>query len=168
MTLFNGLCIKDWCLMPFSVFNLFLAQWIIVILSEWWKPDNFELHLKNLALRIFQAFVRILWNVNHSLNQTPDILALCETNLDDSIHSGNFSLRGYLAQIWNDSIIPMHGLAVYVREGLPFARELSLKTLRILTYVFDWLYFTQCLTSFFSIDHLFRLYVRFLILFHLT
>ena len=62
----------------------------------------------------------------------------------------------------------MHGLAVYVREGLPFARELSLKTLRILTYVFDWLYFTHCLTSFFSIDHLFRLYVRFLILFNLT
>ena len=67
---YTNLCIKDWCLMPFSVFNLFLAQWIIVILSEWWKPDNFELHLKNLALRIFEAFVRILWNVNHSSNQT--------------------------------------------------------------------------------------------------
>ena len=34
----------------------------------------------------------------------------------------------------------MHGLAVYVKEGLPFARDL---TLRILTYVFDWLYFTS-------------------------
>ena len=27
------------------------------------------------------------------------------------------------------------------------------KTLQILTYVFNWLYFTQCLTSFSSIDH---------------
>ena len=33
---------------------------------------------------------------------------------------------------------------------------------------FDWLYFTQCLTSFFSIDHLLCLCAQFLILFHLT
>ena len=29
-------------------------------------------------------------------SNSPDILALCETNLDDSIDSGNFSVRGYL------------------------------------------------------------------------
>ena len=40
------------------------------------------------------------------------------------------------------------------------------KTLWILTYVFNWLYFIQCLTSFFSIDHLLRLYTRFLILYY--
>ena len=34
------------------------------------------------------------------------------------------------------------------------------KTLRILTYVFEWFYFTQCLTSFSSIDHL-RYYAQF-------
>ena len=28
-----------------------------------------------------------------------DISALCETNLDDSIDSGNFSVRGYLPLI---------------------------------------------------------------------
>ena len=32
-----------------------------------------------------------------------DILALCETNLDDSIDSGNFSVRGYLPLIRKDS-----------------------------------------------------------------
>ena len=42
------------------------------------------------------------------------------------------------------------------------------KTLQILTYVFDWLYFTQCVTSFPSIDHLLCPNARFLILFHLT
>ena len=43
------------------------------------------------------------------------------------------------------------------------------KTLQILTYVFNWLYFTQCLTSFFSIDHLLLcLYAGFFILFDLT
>ena len=29
-------------------------------------------------------------------SNSPDVLALCETNLDDSIDSGNFSIRGYL------------------------------------------------------------------------
>ena len=42
------------------------------------------------------------------------------------------------------------------------------KTLQILTYVFDWLYFTKCLTSFSSINHLLGLCAQFLILFHLT
>ena len=42
------------------------------------------------------------------------------------------------------------------------------KTLQILTYVFNWLYFTQCLTSFSSIHHLLQLCAWFLILFHVT
>ena len=64
--------------------------------------------------------------MNLSLNQTVlNILALCETNLDDSIDSDNFSVRGYLPLIRNDSTVHMHGLAVYVKEGLPFAWELS-------------------------------------------
>ena len=62
----------------------------------------------------------------------------------------------------------MHGLAVYVKEGLPFALDVSLETLQILNYIFDWFYFTQCLTSFSSIDRLLQLCARFLILFRLT
>ena len=57
----------------------------------------------------------------------PDILALCETNLEDSVDSGNFSVRGYLLLIQKYSSTHMHGLAVYVKEGLPFARDLSLE-----------------------------------------
>ena len=60
-------------------------------------------------------------------SNSPDILALCETNLDDSIDSGDFSVTGYLPLIRKDSSTHMHGLAVYVKEGLPFARDLSLK-----------------------------------------
>ena len=56
-----------------------------------------------------------------------DILAICETNQDDSIDSGNFSVRGYLPLIRKDSSTHMHGLAVYVKEGLPFAQHLSLE-----------------------------------------
>ena len=58
-------------------------------------------------------------------SNSPDILALCETNLDGSIDSGNFSVRGYLPLIQKDSSTHIHGLAVYVKEGLPFARDLS-------------------------------------------
>ena len=32
-------------------------------------------------------------------SNSSDILALCEKNLDDSIDSGNFSVRGYLPLI---------------------------------------------------------------------
>ena len=60
-------------------------------------------------------------------SNSPDILALCETNLDDSIDSGNFSVRGYLPLIQKDSSTHIHGLAVYVKERLPFARDLSLE-----------------------------------------
>ena len=52
---------------------------------------------------------------------------MCETNLDDSIDSGKFSVRGYLPLIQKDSSTHMHGLAVYVKEGLPFAQDLSLE-----------------------------------------
>ena len=52
---------------------------------------------------------------------SPDILALCEANLYGSIDSGNFFVRGYLSLIQKDSSTHMHGLAVYVKEGLPFA-----------------------------------------------
>ena len=40
-------------------------------------------------------------------------------SLGDSIDSDNFSLRGYLPLIQKESTI--HGLTVYVKEGLPFA-----------------------------------------------
>ena len=45
----------------------------------------------------------------------------------DSIDSGNFSVRAYLPLIPIESITHMHGLAVYVKEGLPFAQDLSLE-----------------------------------------
>ena len=60
-------------------------------------------------------------------SNSSDILALCEKNLDDSIDSGNFFVRGYLPLIRKDSSTHMHGLAVYVKEGLPFARDVSLE-----------------------------------------
>ena len=96
------------------------------MLSKACKPDNFELH-NSLKLREFKAFVRILLIVNLSLNQTLLTFLLCETNLDDSIDSGNFSVRGYLPLIQKDSSTHMHGLAVYIKERLSVACNLSLE-----------------------------------------
>ena len=60
-------------------------------------------------------------------SNSPDILALRETNLHDSIDSGNFSVRGYLCVIRKDCSTHMHGLTVYVKEELPFVQDLSLE-----------------------------------------
>ena len=53
-------------------------------------------------------------------SNSPAVLALCETNLDNSVDSGNFSVMGYLPLIQKNSITYMHGLAVYLKEGLIF------------------------------------------------
>ena len=76
----------------------------MVILSKTCKPDNFESH-NSLKLRF----------------------SLCETNLDDSMSSRNFSARGYLPLIQKDSGTHMHGLVFYVKERLPFVRDLCLE-----------------------------------------
>ena len=71
-----------------------------------------------------------IWGLNRNFvdcESFSDILILCETNLDDLINSDNFSVRGYLPLIRKDPSIHMHGLSVYAKEGLPFARDLSLK-----------------------------------------
>ena len=141
----------------------------MAILSKACKPDNFESHnsLKLSFTNIRGLRSNFVDCESFLESNSLDILALCETNLDDSIDSGNFSVRSYLPLIRKDSSTHMNGLAVYVKDFLLHGTYLH-KTLPILTYVFDWVYFTQYLTSFSSINHLFRPCARFLILFHLT
>ena len=93
------------------------------------KPRNFTLQ-NSLKL----SFINI-WGLSSNFVdcdsflkwQSPDIFALCETNLDDSIDSGNFSVMGYPPLIQKDSTTHMHGFTVYVNEGLPFAQNLFLE-----------------------------------------
>ena len=155
-----------------SVFNIYLTQWITAVLWKVCKPDNFESHNSvKLSFTNIRGLRSNFVDCESFLeSNSPDILALCETNLDDSIDSGNFSVRGYLPLIRKDSITHMHGLAVYMKEGLPFARDLSLENSAdsCLCFRLALLHSVQCLTSFSSIDYLFRLYARFLIICHLT
>ena len=133
----------------FSIFNQFK-------LNELWPyyqrhVNQITLNCKtlwSLTLRIFEAFIRILLIVNLSLNQTLLTFLLCETNLDDSIDSGNFSMRGYIPLIQKDSSTHMHGLVVYVKEGLPFARDLSLENSAD-SYLCFWLVLLHSVSYFF-------------------
>ena len=111
----------------------------MTILSKACKPDNFESH-KSLKLSFtnIQCLRSNFVDCESFLeSNSPDILALCETNLDDSIDSGSFSVRGYLPLIRKDSSTHMCGLAVYVKEGLPFARDLSLEILCRFLFMFS-------------------------------
>ena len=77
---------NEWCVMdsqPTFFFNNF---------------DNFESHN---SLKLSFTNIRGLCSnfVDHELFielNSPDIIAPCETNLDESIDCDNFSLRGYL------------------------------------------------------------------------
>ena len=150
--------------LPFYVYP------IMAILSKAYKPDNFELR-NSLEL----SFMNI-WGLHLSFvdcesfleSNSPDTLALCQINPDDSIDPGNFLVIGYLPLIRNDSSTHMHGLAVNLKEGLPFARELSLENSAD-SYLCFRLALLDSVSYFFcSINHLLCLCAWLLILFHLT
>ena len=93
----------------------------MAILSKACKPDNFESHNSlKLSLTNIRGLRSNFVDCESFLeSNSPDILALCEANLDDSIDSAIL--------IRKDSSTHMHCLAVYVKEGLSFARDLSLE-----------------------------------------
>ena len=99
----------------------------MAILSKGCKPDNVELHnsLKLSFTNIQGLHSNFIDCESFLESNSPEILALCESNLDDPIDSGNFSVRGCLPVIRKDSSTHMHGLAVYVKEKLGFAWDLS-------------------------------------------
>ena len=83
----------------FLFFNLFK-------LNELWPyyrkhVNNFESHnsLKLSFTNIPGLCSNFFDSESFLESNSPDILALCETNLDDSIDSGNFSVRGHLPLI---------------------------------------------------------------------
>ena len=100
----------------------------MAMLSEGGKLDNFQSHNPlELNLINVKSFLSNFVECESFLeSNSPDILALFETNLNESIDPCNFSVRGYLPIIRNYSVTHMHGLAVY-GKGLRFVRDLSLE-----------------------------------------
>ena len=101
----------------------------MAVFSKRRKPDKFE---SRNSLKLSLTNIRGLRSnfvecESFLESNSPDILALCETNVDDSINSGNFLLRVNLPLIRKDSVTNMYDLAVHVKEGLPFTRDLSLE-----------------------------------------
>ena len=82
----------------------------MAILSKGCKSDNFQPH--NSLKRSFTNIQSLSSNVVafefFLESNSPDILALCGTNLDDSI----------------DTITHIHGLAVYAKKGTSFCMQL--------------------------------------------
>ena len=121
----------------------------MAIFSKFLKPDSFESHnsLKPSFTNIeglpydfsgWESFIE---------SNYPGILVLCQTNLEDSTDYSNLPVRSYLPITQKDSATDMHGLAVYLKEKLPLAWDLSLENSED-SHVFDWLYFIWCLTFF--------------------
>ena len=73
----------------------------MAILSKACKPDNFESHssLKLSFTNIRGLHLNFVDRESFLESNSPDNLALCETNLNDSIDSGNFSVTGYFPLI---------------------------------------------------------------------
>ena len=78
-----------------SAFSLFLTQLIMAILSKGCKLDSFEPHnsVKLRFINIWGLCSNFVECESFLESKFLDILALFETNLDDSIDSGNFSVR---------------------------------------------------------------------------
>ena len=73
----------------------------MAILSKACKTDNFELHNSiKFSFTNIQGLPSNFVDCESFLeSNSPGILALCDTNLDNSINSGNFPVRGYLPLI---------------------------------------------------------------------
>ena len=100
----------------FSIFWSISSQWIMVILSKRFKSENLESHN---SLKLIRG---LCWNFIYS----ESFLESNWQTWDDSIDSGNFSVRGYLPLILKDCTTHVHGLAVYAKKGFPFTPYLSL------------------------------------------
>ena len=73
----------------------------MTILPKGCKPGNFETHksLKLSFMNIQGLHLNYIECESFFESDSPDILALCDTNLDDSVDSDNFSVMGYLSLI---------------------------------------------------------------------
>ena len=124
-------CFKDWSLMnPQPTIKLSTNLFKVSELFWYCQKHVSQIVLDHITLK--RSFTNI-WSLRSNfvdcvsvieLN-SPDILALFETNRDNSIDSGNFSARVYPPLIRKDSSTHMNGFTGYVKEGYSFASELS-------------------------------------------
>ena len=90
----------------------------MAILSKGCKPDNFEPHnsFKLSFINIPGLHFNFVDCESFHESNSPDILVLCETNRDDSIESGSFSVRGYFPLTRKDSSTHMMVLQFMLKK----------------------------------------------------
>ena len=119
----------------------------------------------HLALPLFEVFFSLLsLDVNFSVNQSLLIFLLCvRQTWKTQLILAFFYLRGDLPLNGKESNTCMHGLAVYVKEGLHFALDFSLKNSKDSCF---WLVLHYFISYFFSLmDYCLCLCTQFLLLF---
>ena len=144
----------------------------MVVLSKGRKPDKFESHnFLTLSFTNIRGLRSSFVECTSFLElNSPDILALCETNLDDSFREfpcdkggvSSFNPKGFCySYAWSCSSC---------EEWTSFCKgRISRKLCGFFFYLCDSLYFIQCLTSLSSIVyHPLRLYAQLLMLFYLA
>ena len=96
----------------------------MAILSKACNPDKFESHnsLKLSFTNIRGLCSNFVDSESFLESNSPDILAICETNFN---WFWQFLRERLSSFYWKVSSTHMHRLTVYIKEGLPFARELS-------------------------------------------
>ena len=68
--------------------------------------------------------------------------------------TGNFSMRGYLPLIWKDCSTHVHGLAIYLKEGLPLKEGRTSTGFASLTvFLLLFVFFFPPLITFFVFVH---------------
>ena len=126
------------------------------------KPDNFKpCNSLKRSLQRLEVFVWVLLNVNLFLNE----ISWHSCSLWEKLGSFNwfwqffckrlssFNLKGFFySYTWSCSLC---------ERKTSFCTGLIYRKLQILSYVFKWLYFTQYVNSFSSINHLLHFYAVF-------
>ena len=118
-------------LVPFNTFNNNLMKQYYMNIEK--SCHNFELYnatLEHQGLRL--NFVECKSFIE---SNSTDILALCETNLGDSIDSGHFSVTDYLPLIRKDSTTHAWFCSL-CKQRVSFCTRLISRKLQILTCVF--------------------------------
>lgn len=119
-----------------SDFCFFLTQWngnFLKSTSTWyfWITQLSKLNLNN----IWSLRSNFIGNESYLKPTYSDILALYETNIEESIYYSNLPARGFLHLIWKNSVSHVHRIAVYVERWISVEREKYLKkTMKILSY----------------------------------
>ena len=139
----------------------------MVILSKGCKTGNFEPHnsLKLSFTNIWGLHSNFVEGESFLESNSPDIHALCETNLDDLTDSDNFSVRCYLSLICKDSIYYLYAWSLSLKEG---RTSFCMGHRKLCRFSLFRLVLLHSVSHFSSFDHLLDGFAWLLILFHLT